>query len=315
MRISSYLCTSKIKELNNKKIKNGMKKYFAIALAAVAMMSCNGTKNQQAAADQDAVVEDSLVGAFQTYDLDGFKLHVYNSNDVMGDASYIVEGDSGLVVMEYPLFKVNAKEFADYIAALDKPIVTDITDYHLGGSDQLPLTMPEGMPAFIEGPIYGGMMKGFAEQFGDTMVELPTQKAAEVPFGQVQNWAGVDFDFQHGAASDFPGASIIIGKQVYYTHWTPAQAHISPLQVGNAAAVDAELAEAQKSLASGAKYFIGGHGGLAEKAQVEFKVAYLQKVKELLAQNKDAAAFAEALKAAYPELPGDADALAEALYK
>ena len=292
-----------------------MKKYFAIALAAVAMMSCNGTKNQQAAADQDAVVEDSLVGAFQTYDLDGFKLHVYNSNDVMGDASYIVEGDSGLVVMEYPLFKVNAKEFADYIAALDKPIVTDVTDYHLGGSDQLPLTMPEGMPAFIEGPIYGGMMKGFAEQFGDTMVELPTQKAAEVPFGQVQNWAGVDFDFQHGAASDFPGASIIIGKQVYYTHWTPAQAHISPLQVGNAAAVDAELAEAQKSLASGAKYFIGGHGGLAEKAQVEFKVAYLQKVKELLAQNKDAAAFAEALKAAYPELPGDADALAEALYK
>ena len=292
-----------------------MKKYFVIALAAVAMMSCNGTKNQQAAAEQDAVVEDSLVGAFQTYDLDGFRLHVYNSNDVMSDASYIVEGDSGLVVMEYPLFKVNAKEFADYIEALNKPIVTDITDYHLGGSDQLPLTMPEGMPTFIEGPVYGGMMKGFAEQFGDTMVELPTQKAAEVPFGQVQNWAGVDFDFHHGAASDFPGASIIIGKLVYYTHWTPAQAHISPLQVGNTAAVDAELAEAQKSLASGAKYFIGGHGGLAEKAQVEFKVAYLQKVKELRAANKDAATFAEALKAAYSELPGDADALAEALYK
>ena len=291
-----------------------MKKYFAIALAAVAMMSCNGNKNQQAVAEQEEQ-KDSLVGTFQSYDLDGFKLHVYNSNDVMGDASYIVEGDSGLVVMEYPLFKVNAKEFADYIAELDKPIVTDITDYHLGGSDKLPLTMPEGMPAFIEGPVYGGMMKSFADQFGDTMVELPTQKAAEVPFGQTQNWAGVDFDFQHGATSDFPGASIIIGKQVYYTHWTPAEAHISPLQVANAAAVDAELAEAQKSLASGAKYFIGGHGGLAEKAQVEFKIAYLQKVKELLAQNKDAATFAEALKAAYPGLPGDADALAQALYK
>jgi hypothetical protein len=175
--------------------------------------------------------------------------------------------------------------------------------------------MPEGMPAFIEGPVYGGMMKSFADQFGDTMVELPTQKAAEVPFGKTQNWAGVEFDFEHGATSDFPGASIIIGKQVYYTHWTPAEAHISPLQIGNAAAVDAELAEAQKSLASGAKYFIGGHGGLAEKAQVEFKIAYLQKVKELLAANKDAATFAEALKAAYPELPGDADALAQALYK
>ena len=191
----------------------------------------------------------------------------------------------------------------------------DVTDYHLGGSDKLPLTMPEGMPAFIEGPIYGGMMKQFASQFGDTMVELPTQKAAELPFGQTQKWNGVDFDFQHGATSDFPAASIIIGKQVYYTHWTPAEAHVSPLQIGNAAAVDAELAEAKKALASGAKYFIGGHGGLAEKAQVEFKISYLEKVKELLAANKDAAAFTEALKAAYPELPGDADALAQALYK
>ena len=208
--------------------------------------------------------------------MEGYKLHVYNSNDVMGDASYIIEGQDSLIVMEYPLFKVNAKEFADYIEKLGKPVEIDVTDYHLGGSDKLPLTMPEGMPAFIEGPIYGGMM------------------------------------------SDFPAASIIIGKQVYYTHWTPAEAHVSPLQIGNAAAVDAELAEAKKALASGAKYFIGGHGGLAEKAQVEFKISYLEKVKELLAANKDAAdaaAFAEALKTAYPELPGDADALAQALYK
>ena len=158
-------------------------------------------------------------------------------------------------------------------------------------------------------------MKQFAEQFGETMVELPTQKAAEVPFGQVQKWNGIDFRFEHGATSDFPGASIIIGDQVYYTHWTPAEAHISPLQIGNAAAVDAELAEAKKALASGAKYFIGGHGGLAEKAHVEFKIAYLEKVKELMAANKDAAAFTEVLKATYPELPGDADALAQALYK
>ena len=93
------------------------------------------------------------VGQFQAYELNGFRLHVYNSNDVMADTSFIIEGEKGLVVMEYPLFKVNAAEFGEYIKALDKPIVTDITDYHLGGSDQLPIVMPEGMPAFIEGPI------------------------------------------------------------------------------------------------------------------------------------------------------------------
>ena len=137
------------------------------------------------------------VGQFQAYELNGFRLHVYNSNDVMADTSFIIEGEKGLVVMEYPLFKVNAAEFGEYIKALGKPIVTDITDYHLGGSDQLPIVMPEGMPAFIEGPIYGGMMKGFAQSFGDTMVDLPTQKATEVPFGSTQNYAGVDFRFEH----------------------------------------------------------------------------------------------------------------------
>ncbi len=291
-----------------------MKKIIFAMMAAAMMVSC-GSKTQQTAQNEAEEVQDSLVGEFKAYDLDGFKLHVYNSNDVMGDASYIIEGQDSLVVMEYPLFKVNATEFTAYIEKLGKPIAIDVTDYHLGGSDQLPLTMPEGMPAFIEGPVYGGMMKQFAEQFGETMVALPTQKAAEVPFGQTQQWAGVSFRFEHGATSDFPGASIIIGGQVYYTHWTPAEAHVSPLQVGSVAAIDAEIAEAQKSLQSGAKYFIGGHGGLAEKTQVEFKIAYLTKVKELREANKDVAAFTEALKAAYPELPGDADALAQALYK
>ncbi len=101
---------------------------------------------------------------------------------------------------------------------------------------------------------------------------------------------------------------------VYYTHWTPAEAHVSPLQVGSVAAVEAELAEAKEALASGCKYFIGGHGGLAEKKQVEFKIAYLETVQRLLAENADAEGFLAALNAAYPELPGDAAALANALY-
>jgi len=220
------------------------------------------------------------------------------------------------VVMEYPLFKANYAEFMAYIEKLAKPVAVDVTDYHLGGSGKLPLTMPEGMKAFIDGPVYSGMMKQFGEQFGETMVSLPsTENAVEVPFDQTQKWAGVDFRFEHGAATDFPAASIIIGGQVYYTHDTPLEAHASPLQISSVAAIDAELAELGESLAADAKYYIGAHGGLAEKAQVEFKIAYLTKVKELREANKDAAAFTEALKAAYPELPGDVDALAQALYK
>lgn len=117
------------------------------------------------------------------------------------------------------------------------------------------------MTEFTKGEIYGGMMAGFAQAFGDALTDMPTGKASEVAFGSTQTWAGVPFEFRHGASTDFPGASILIGGKVYYTHWTPAKAHVSHLQISSAAAIDAEIAEAEKSLKSGAELFIGGHGG------------------------------------------------------
>ena len=61
-------------------------------------------------------------GRFEVHDLGNCKLHVYYTNDVMADASYIVEGKDSLVTMEHPLFKDNVAEFDDYIEKLGKPI-------------------------------------------------------------------------------------------------------------------------------------------------------------------------------------------------
>lgn len=256
-------------------------------------------------------------GRFEAYDCDNFKLHVYYSNDVMGDASYIIEGKDGLVAMEYPLFKENAAEFENYIGELKKPVVQIITDYHEGASGSHSHAMAQGMPTFMKGEIYGGMMAGFKQAFGESMVDLPTGKAVEIPFGSKQKWAGVEFRFERGASTDFPAASIIIGTQVYYTHWTPAKAHVSHLQVSSVAAIEAEIAEAEKSLSSGAELFIGGHGGAANRDAVEFKIAYLNRMKELVAANNDANRFIDAMKQAYPNLPGESglNELAKALYR
>ena len=256
-------------------------------------------------------------GKFEIAELDGFRLHVYTTNDALGDASFIIEGADALVTLEEPLFKTNAAEFDAYLAALGKPVAKRIADYHLGNTGTAPVVMAQGMPAFTRGPVYGGMMKNFAAAFGDAIVALPTGTAEEAAFGAEHTWAGVTFAFRRGAASDFPAASILIGGQVYFTHWVPAKAHVSSLQVGSRAAVDAEIAEAQASLASGAAVFVGAHGGAADAEAAEFKIAYLQTVKRLLAENATADAFAAALTAAFPSLPGaeGVPALAEALYK
>lgn len=255
-------------------------------------------------------------GRLEVYDLGSFRLHVYYTNDPLADASYIIEGESGLVTMEQPLFKENAAEFDEYVAGLKKPVEKIISDYHVGSTGDHEVVMPAGMPEFTKGPVYGGMMQSFSQIFGDAMTDLPAGITDEIAFGTRVTWAGVPFTFLKGASTDFPGASIIIGNEAYYTHWTPAKAHMSHLQVSSTAAVDAEIAEARRELESGCKLFIGGHGGAATAGAVEFKIAYLQTVAKLLSENPTAAQFAAALKEAFPGLAGEEGVsdLAEALY-
>lgn len=230
-------------------------------------------------------------GRFEVHDMGSFKLHVYHTNDALGDASYIIEGKEALVTMEQPLFRDNVAEFDAYLSELGKPVEKRITDYHAGGTGSHDVVMAQGMPAFMKGETYGGMMEGFAQALGDALAAMPTGKATEVAFGTTHTWAGATFGFRRGGASDFPGASILIGGKAYYTHWAPARAHASHLQISSAAAIDAETAEAENSLASGAELFVGGHGGAVRRGAVEFRVAYLKKMKELLRGKQDGRGF------------------------
>ena len=159
----------------------------------------------------NAKEQSATKGRFETLELGNFRLHVYHTNDVMGDVSFLIEGPDGLVTLEQPLFKDNIAEFDAYEASLGKPVVQRITDYHLGGTGDHPILMPEGMHAFTQGDIYGGMMKGFAQQFGDAITAMPTGKVSEVAFDKPVAYAGVSFRFVHGATNDFPAAGILIG--------------------------------------------------------------------------------------------------------
>lgn len=59
-------------------------------------------------------------GRFEVHDFGDFKLHVYYTDDALGDASYIIEGRDALVTMEHLLFKDNVTAFDAYLSALKK---------------------------------------------------------------------------------------------------------------------------------------------------------------------------------------------------
>lgn len=295
-----------------------MRKLALMTVGAFIFCSTASAQDNCCSADLATPTTDccSLVGKFDVHDFGSYKLHIYLSGDQMGDASFIVEGIDSLVTMEQPLFNVNAESFDKYLSSLGKPVAHRISDFHLGNTGDNILLVPEGMTEVFKGPQYSGMMSHFAEQYGDAIVALPTGKTEEVKFGSTVTLAGVPFTFLRGASNDFPGADIVIGKDVVYMHFAPAQAHINTLYADTAEGIDARIAELEAALATEANLFVGSHGSPATVDDVKFLIEYLKKVKELRDSSLDADSFSSALIAAYPDLPGVENVanLAKSLY-
>nr|WP_297656126.1 hypothetical protein [uncultured Prevotella sp.] len=256
-------------------------------------------------------------GNFQTVKDSAFTLHIFNSGDVMGDASYIIETPKNLVTMEEPLFKSGAEEFDAYVKKLGKKVNARIVDYHEGATGKNAIMQPEGMAKFMHEGVYDAMMKGFQQNFGDKMVARPTGKVKEVKFGDTVKLNGVEYTFNQGPKNDFPASNILIGKKFVLLHWAPAMAHMNALQLANRAAVAQALEGLKAAKATGAEYFLGGHGGLAEKDAIDFQISYLEKVQNLLENCKNAPTFVVAMKGTFPGLAGEQglEALAQNLYK
>ncbi len=295
-----------------------MRKLLVMAMGMLTLASCSQQKGESTPVETSAdnTADSITAGRFEVKDLDGYRLHIYLTEDQMGDASFIIEGKDSLITLEQPLFKVNAAAYDEYLASLNKPVAMRIADFHLGNTGDATLVMPQGMPEVVNGPAYSGMMKHFAEEYGDAIEPLPTGATQEVAFDSSITPAGVELKFLKGASNDFPGANILIGGDAVYSHWAPDRTHINNLYAGNMEGIEARIGELEEILATGANVFVGGHGNPATADDVRFRIAYLNKIKELRNSQPDAAAFTAALTEAYPGLPGEdgVQTLAEALY-
>ena len=253
---------------------------------------------------------------FSVKEFNGFKLHSFVPQGKGADPSYVIEGTDSLVTLEQPLMRANGEAYDIYVAQLNKPMAKRIADFHLGNTGDATLTTPEGMPEAFNGEQYQEMMTRFAKQYGDAMVALPTGKMETVPFDKTLNFAGIPFTFLHASSNDFPGANILIGNEVVYSHFTPSKGHIRARSLSGKDGVQSRIDELKRVKDTGASWFIGGHGNPVTIDAIEFELDYLRKIQELLKTQPDAKTFANALIAAYPDLAGadNVPALAELLY-
>lgn len=256
-------------------------------------------------------------GQFDVIEVDGGKVHVYQTNDTMNDASIIVEGSNGLITMEPPLFKSANDEFNAYIEKLGKPVIRTIFDYHLGGTNIVNPTFPEGMIAYMGDEVYDNMMKGFQNRYGDQIVDLPALSGEDIAFGSTQQWAGVNFTFNKTIFGGMPGADILIAGKVFYTHSLPAKAHAGARAVRSAADIDKQIAIASQLENIGVTNLVGSHGGLQTENPAAFMKAYYTTMKQALTESPNAEAFVTTMKQAYPGLQGEEGLtqVAQNLYK
>ena len=160
------------------------------------------------------------------------------------------------------------------------------------------------------------MMEEFKNRFGDDIVLISPGVSEEIDFGETKILDAIDFTFTQGPQTDFPAANIIIGHQVYYTHWAFAKAHPNAHLIKSEDSIAILIDEAKAALASNCPYFVGGHGGYADREMVDFFLGYLLTMQKALKECDTPEEFTTFLTKAYPNLPkrNQLESIAENLY-
>lgn len=226
-------------------------------------------------------------------------LHVCDTRDPLNDTCYAFESDHALVGLEAPAFESDLAEWKAYLAALGKPVVGVFVPHHVAGAEALGPTLAtqNTVNAAHAGPIHA-LVQGFHATFGSAFLPL-APIGTVIPEGSL-TLGGFDFtvrDEGYGFALDLPSA------QLTATHLFGGDCHSLLL---SREAIDAALAQCDRLEAAGTRLILSTHHLPEGPDAIAAKRRYLLRLKDAALHCRDAEAFTEALRAAYPTLHAEA---------
>ena len=241
-------------------------------------------------------------GSVTVYHYGDVNLHVYNSEDALGDVAYIVEGKDALVGIELPSFTAGLDAWKGYVQSLGKPMNDIFLDAHVTGASYISGMNVYGTQAAKDAIAAGstlattdGLYQTFGSDFhgGSDMAQINTVVSGKVTVG------GIEFNvIDRGDTYDLEIPSI----NVVYTHMLGKTVHsIMP----STAAMDAMLDTLHDYQNKGYAMVLSGHSTPEGQDAVTEKIAYVQKAKELAASCTTADEFKAAMKEAFPNYAGD----------
>lgn len=240
-------------------------------------------------------------GVMNVYDFGTTKLHAYKTNDLIDDEVFVVEKNGRGFVIEYPCFFANIEELTRYIADAGIEIEGIVAAYHMAGATFLP-NVP--VYATAEADTYGhegggkALIDGFAQAFGEAFDASIPQVTNRIE-GDTLELAGVTMKIvRNSDAFDIE----IPELNVVYTHMLGHDCHSIVAGAGHADAIIAQLKGYQ---AAGIDLVLTSHYTPEDQKDVQTKIDYLESLKQIAAQNTDAASFKAAVQERYPEYAGE----------
>ena len=240
-------------------------------------------------------------GEMNVYTAGDLTLHAYRTNDPLCDEVFIIEKNGKGVVIEAPCFRENISELSAYLADNGIAPVGLLLSYHMAGASFLP-----GVPVYATanadayGHTGGGaaLIESFKDAFGESFDPSIFTVTNVIDEGKIEI-GGIRFVITQTAEAfdiEIPALGAV------YTHMLGHDCHSI---VAGAAHADAILHQLAGYMEAGYGLVLTSHYTPEDLKDVETKMAYLMRLKEIATDCENAAQFKDAVRAEYPDYSGE----------
>lgn len=239
-------------------------------------------------------------GEINVYDFGAVKLHAYKTNDLIDDEVFIVEKNGKAVVIESPCFFDNSREFEEYINTLNVETAGMLTSYHGAGGQCLksvPKYATENAKQYSENGGGKALVDKFTAAFGE-IFDSSIHKITNIIGAGKINIGGIDFIItptQEAFDIEIPEINAI------YTHMLGHDCHSIVAGAGHA---DAIIAQLKEYIEKGYALILTSHYTPEDLKDAKTKIAYLESLKEIAAECKNADEFKKKINERYGNYSG-----------
>ena len=241
------------------------------------------------------------VGEMMVYDLNGYRLHAYNTKDALSDEVFIVEKDKRAFVIESPCFFNNIKELESYIKENGIQIEAVLLAYHAAGGSFLKDAKKISTKNAVEYNTKGGgkaLVDNFTSAFGSSF-DSSLHVADEIIEEGKNTIAGIDLNIC--LTSDAYDIEIP-NMNVVYTHMLGHDCHSIVAGEGHA---DHIIHTLNDYIKKGYDFALSSHYTPEDLKDVKTKIEYLENLKKIATEAKDKEDFIEKMKESYPAYSGN----------